>query len=57
MILWGESDVFAPVAGAHRFVDEIPGAELRIIDGAGHFLYSDAPEESAAAVVEFVSAL
>jgi haloalkane dehalogenase len=55
LILWGESDVFAPAAGAHRFVGEIPEAELRIVDGAGHFLYSDAPEESATAVVEFAS--
>ena len=57
LILWGESDEFAPVAGAHRLQREIPGAELRIIAGAGHFLYSDAPEESAAAVAEFVATL
>jgi pimeloyl-ACP methyl ester carboxylesterase len=54
LILWGESDAFAPVAGAHRFLKEIPGAELRIVDSAGHFLYSDAPEESAAAVAGFL---
>ena len=47
LILWGESDVFAPVAGAHRFLDEIPGAVLQTISGAGHFLYSDAPRTSA----------
>ena len=47
LILWGENDEFAPVAGAHRFLDEIPGAELQTISGAGHFLYSDAPAASA----------
>jgi haloalkane dehalogenase len=55
LILWGESDAFAPVAGAHRFLDEIPGAELQTISGAGHFLYSDAPDESAAAVTDFLA--
>lgn len=57
LVLWGESDDFAPVASAHRLADEIPGAELRFIAGAGHFLYSDAPEESTAAVAEFLNGL
>ena len=26
LALWGEDDPFAPVAGAQRFADEIPGA-------------------------------
>jgi haloalkane dehalogenase len=54
LILWDESDAFAPVAGAHRFLDEIPGAELQTISGAGHFLYSDSPEQSAAAITGFL---
>ncbi len=57
LILWGESDDFAPVAGAHRFLKEIPGSELQIIDGAGHFLYSDAPEQCASAVADFLHGL
>ena len=36
LILWGESDPFAPVGGAHRFVKELPDAELVVVDGAGH---------------------
>ncbi len=54
LILWGENDEFAPVAGAHRFHDEIPGSELRVFAGAGHFLFADAPTESVAAVVDFL---
>jgi len=56
LLLWGETDDFAPLAGAHRFAKEIPGAELTSIPGAGHFLYSDAPEKAAAAVAGFVAA-
>ena len=57
LILWGEDDEFAPLAGAYRFQREIPGAELRVIGGAGHFLFSDAPEESVAAVEAFLREL
>ena len=57
LILWGESDEFAPVAGAHRFHREIPGSELRVVEGAGHFLFSDAPEESVETVVSFLDGL
>ena len=44
LILWGENDEFAPVAGAHRFQREIPGSQLEIVADAGHFVFSDAPE-------------
>ena len=43
LLLWGESDEFAPVAGAYRFKREIPHAEIEVIEGAGHFVWSDAP--------------
>ena len=43
-IIWGEDDPFAPVAGAHRLQAEIPGSELVVIEGAGHFVVEDAPD-------------
>jgi haloalkane dehalogenase len=55
LILWGEGDLFAPVAGAHRFKREIPGAKLVVIKGAGHFVYADEPRRSAREVVEFLA--
>jgi haloalkane dehalogenase len=54
LILWGEDDPFAPVAGAHRFAEELPDAELAILDGTGHFVYDEAPERAAAAVAAFL---
>ncbi len=57
LVLWGEEDPFAPVAGAHRFVRELPGAQLAVIPGTGHFVWEDAPEDAAAALVDFLSAL
>ena len=54
LILWGENDPFAPVAGAHRLVAELPDTELTIIEGTGHFVFDEAPEQAAAAVVSFL---
>jgi haloalkane dehalogenase len=54
LVLWGEDDAFAPLAGAHRFVEQIPGAQLVVVPGTGHFVYDDAPEATAAAVAEFL---
>jgi haloalkane dehalogenase len=55
LLLWGEDDLFAPVAGAHRFMREIPHAKLVVIDGAGHFVYADEPARCAREIVEFLA--
>ncbi len=44
LILWGEDDPFAPVAGAHRFAKELPDTELVVVGGAKHFVFDDEPE-------------
>ncbi len=57
LLLWGEDDPFAPVAGAHRFQAEIPGSELQVVPESGHFVYADAPARCAVAVTEFLGTL
>ena len=54
LLLWGEDDPFAPVAGAHRLAREIPHAQLRVIPGTGHFVVEDAPDEYARSVADFL---
>jgi haloalkane dehalogenase len=54
LLLWGEDDEFAPIGGAYRFRKEIPHAELVVIEGAGHFVYADAPERCAREIVRFL---
>jgi haloalkane dehalogenase len=54
LILWGEDDPFAPVAGAHRFAKELPDTELVVIEGAKHFVFDDEPAACSAAVVDFL---
>src|SRR5918999_4172752 len=55
LLVWGESDEFAPLAGAHRFERELPDTELVVVEGAGHFVWEDAPERCAEATVAFLS--
>jgi haloalkane dehalogenase len=56
LILWGAKDPFAPVAGAHRFAGEIPGAELVVLDDLGHFLFEEDGERAAAEIARFLRA-
>ena len=55
LLVWGESDEFAPLAGAHRFERELPDTELEVIEGAGHFVWDDQPERCAAALTAFLA--
>jgi len=54
LVLWGENDPFAPVAGAHRFGREIPDARVEVLPGTGHFIFDEAPEQATAIVLEFL---
>jgi pimeloyl-ACP methyl ester carboxylesterase len=54
LLLWGEDDPFAPVAGAHRFARELPDTELVVVEGAKHFVYDEEPQRCSAAVVSFL---
>jgi haloalkane dehalogenase len=55
LLVWGESDEFAPVAGAHRFERELPDTELVVVDGAHHFVWEEAPERCAESVTSFLA--
>ena len=57
LLLWGESDDYAPIGGAHRFKKEIPHAELVTVEGAGHFVMEDAPDRVGAEIAAFLSRL
>ena len=54
LLLWGADDPFAPLASAERFQREIPGSELVVLEGTGHFVVDDAPERYAEALVGFL---
>lgn len=55
LLVWGETDDFAPLAGAHRFERELPDTELAVIEGGGHFVWEDAPRACAEALTGFLA--
>lgn len=55
LVVWGAQDAVLPPALARAFSDLIPGAaEPVVLEGAGHFLQEDRPEELAAALLRFL---
>jgi pimeloyl-ACP methyl ester carboxylesterase len=53
-ILWGAEDEWQPVSYAKRLATDIPGADLGIIQEAGHFLMEDAPEKVVTELRDFL---
>ena len=56
LLLWGDSDARSPLGVAHQFADTIPGAELVVIERAGHMSNLERPQQFNAAVREFCRA-
>ena len=58
LLLWGARDrlMGSTVKAARRLNASIPGAELEIIDGAGHLPQVERPREFVAALLRFASA-
>ncbi len=44
-VVVGSRDRLTPPAQSRRLADVIPGATLHVIDGAGHMLSLEAPDE------------
>lgn len=56
LVLHGDEDALVPPAAARRLAEGIPGAKLRLIEGAGHVLTTDAEGAVAAAILEHLRA-
>jgi pimeloyl-ACP methyl ester carboxylesterase len=54
LVIWGEHDAWLPVTVSHRIAAAIPGAELIVLDGAGHFSMEDRPEAVAEVLARFL---
>jgi pimeloyl-ACP methyl ester carboxylesterase len=55
LICWGVDDGWIPVAHAHELAARVPGARLRLIEGAGHLVQEDAPAELTAVLAGFLA--
>ena len=54
LIVWGEEDKIIPVEHAHLAHELVPGSELVVVPGVGHFLPFEAPEPFLAALRTFL---
>ncbi len=57
LAITGEADKMTPPKYAQTFVDRVPGAQARIIPGAGHFVMVERPEETNEAIGSFLSGI
>ena len=54
LVLWGAQDPWFPSALAERYRERLRGAEVWVVDGAGHWPWLERPEV-AERIAEFVS--
>ena len=55
LVIVGDEDVPTPVADAEFLAQQIPGARLEIIAGAGHLSNLERPEAFTAALTRFLT--
>jgi pimeloyl-ACP methyl ester carboxylesterase len=54
LVAWGVDDTWIPVDRAHRLADLIPGAELTLLEEAGHLIQLDQPAALAAVLRDWL---
>jgi pimeloyl-ACP methyl ester carboxylesterase len=55
LVLWGKYDPSFTIAGARKYAEDVPDAEIHILE-AGHFAMDEALDESAALIRRFLAA-
>ena len=54
LVAVARDDVVTPLYYSHQLSDAIPGAELKIFDEGGHFVYLEKPVEFNESILEFI---
>ena len=54
LVIHGSADRYVPVSNAYALARAVPGAELRVLDGAGHLVFIERAEEVNAEVASFL---
>jgi pimeloyl-ACP methyl ester carboxylesterase len=57
LIVHGDRDQLIPVGNAEVLGKRIEGSQVQIVPGVGHIFFWEKPEESAGAIVEFLSSV
>jgi hypothetical protein len=53
-LIWGSGDSVIPVSHAHMAHAAMPGSQLEVFDGSGHFPFHDDPERFVEVVERFI---
>lgn len=53
LLLSGDRDRYVPIEHGHRFAEALPHARLHVIKGSGHWPPDEAPDETAAVLLDF----
>jgi 3-oxoadipate enol-lactonase len=54
LVIHGSADRYVPVSNAHDLARAVPGAALRVLEGAGHLVFIERAEEVNAEVASFL---
>jgi len=55
LVIWGREDAWIPVAQGQRLATSIPGAQLQLLDAAGHLAPLDQPVQLASGLQRWLS--
>ena len=55
LVVWGRDDRIVPLECGERYAKALPRARLEVVEGAGHFVEMEKPNELAELVTAFVS--
>ncbi|HEY3015975.1 MAG TPA: alpha/beta hydrolase [Nocardioides sp.] len=55
LVIWGREDTWIPVDRAQRLSELIPGAQLRVVEGAGHLIQLDQPAALATTLTRWLT--
>jgi pimeloyl-ACP methyl ester carboxylesterase len=54
LLVWGDDDKVVPLSAGRRYAKVLPNADLRVIDGCGHCVEMEKPDELARLVTSFL---
>jgi pimeloyl-ACP methyl ester carboxylesterase len=54
LLLQGMADRMTPAKGARAFVEKLPKSEIRMLDGIGHMVMAEAPDDVTSALRDFI---
>lgn len=56
LLIWGDRDAIIPVEHGYAAHEALPGSQLEILPGVGHFPHVEEPDEVATLINEFIEA-